>query len=1300
MLSEIAEGNNTVLKSGVGLLSDMMSHWQSIGTVLLAVIGTYGVMKVSMVALDTIQGAYMMKTRGMTKLEIQNTIAVLTRAKAIQGLTAAQEKELVLATALNKVLRTNPYVAIGVAIAGVTAVLYSLYRESTRVSRELREIADSAAAMARATESGLSALVYKLRQAKEGTMGYADVIKEINRQYGDYLPNILSEAAGYDEVARAADAAKEAIVGKARAQAYDSGTQKIKDEYAKDVMSATTNLRNGISALLNVSEDEASVIAQKIRERLQSAIEDGIEISTSWIDKELKKVDERFDGAHQVIVSPTGSVTVVNDMEKRVRGVAKVYDDMRKRQAELDRDMNMSFGTEGEYDIEGVRKAKEDYRTERAKLAHDDLEREKELRKTMYEEMRKAYLAVNDFDKMRDAERHIEELSREKDEWVKLAEEVANASTVIGGVDYRVKKLSPDEKEQVDQIAYLDRVANAYQAIEDEIKKINHIPEASRTGDVNAQMAKLAFDKRQFDELAKILGIDYGDFGDKGGKEGKGAGKKGDDAAAELAERNAGLWKKALEAYRDYAVAVGKSDAVKRVREEGRFAGLDFDPERYRGALVAINAGLAGSTKERLKIKATIQEMISDFDVSKIRESTAEAVDAMERELSSKAAKWDLFDKFMSATGDREVSATFAFGGATEAKDYLADYAAELKKVAGETFKVQLDFDVESEETVRGQIGALYDGLPEELKKQVDKLDVIVRESNAKRLEGLADLLSKTASYDAQRAKVYRTYDDQILKNSGKTKEQLVRDRQAELSAIKADEVRNSKPFRALQGDLSYYSMDALMGYIGQAEKMLSEVTDLTEEEMKRQRDLIFKAYGEVAKKNPFVAMKKGYEGYRAAKKKDDKEGAEANWKVFESGLDGARSLVSELGSAAGGLASVFDDNVGRIIEGTAKSIGDLAGGIASLGKKDGGLGAKIQGVAGIISAATFIVGEAIGELEKQAANRAEQALIAARAHYSLILQMVSVRDELYENIFGTDTMDKMGVAQYGYENVTQELNEQRRAMKGAGFEHLWSANGLNLDAAKEYLEYESRLNDQERAMIEGAVELEEKRRELLDMMKEDLRDTFGGLSTGLMDGLIESIKGGTDAWGKFEDAGVAALERIGENLLYTLFMAEKFDKLQEALLATNSIEDPEERAKAQMDIVDAYYDDMEAGWDEMRNFGQHWKDEAERRGFEIWQPDEGDAKGLSASVAGITEDSAQLLGSYLNAIRGDMSVIREIYARMIEEMAPGLDNKLALIQADLMRIQENTRRNAEAAEEILGLIRSGMNGTKRFFVA
>ena len=88
---------------------------------------------------------------------------------------------------------------------------------------------------------------------------------------------------------------------------------------------------------------------------------------------------------------------------------------------------------------------------------------------------------------------------------------------------------------------------------------------------------------------------------------------------------------------------------------------------------------------------------------------------------------------------------------------------------------------------------------------------------------------------------------------------------------------------------------------------------------------------------------------------------------------------------------------------------------------------------------------------------------------------------------------------------------------------------------------------------------------------------------------------------------------------------------------------------------------------------------------------------GLSAGIQSITEDTADLLASYVNAIRADVAAIRRIQEASRDENDNG--DLLANVSARLAEIASNTKRNADAAEEIRNTLRSvtttGANGRK-----
>jgi len=103
---------------------------------------------------------------------------------------------------------------------------------------------------------------------------------------------------------------------------------------------------------------------------------------------------------------------------------------------------------------------------------------------------------------------------------------------------------------------------------------------------------------------------------------------------------------------------------------------------------------------------------------------------------------------------------------------------------------------------------------------------------------------------------------------------------------------------------------------------------------------------------------------------------------------------------------------------------------------------------------------------------------------------------------------------------------------------------------------------------------------------------------------------------------------------------------------------------------------------------------------------DESISDGLSSSIQGITEDTADLLASYMNAIRGDVMSMRvlndesrDLYMNFLSSLAPEL-NVIARSQLEkLDTIAESTRRNAYAAESINDILSSVAMGHSQFSV-
>jgi hypothetical protein len=86
---------------------------------------------------------------------------------------------------------------------------------------------------------------------------------------------------------------------------------------------------------------------------------------------------------------------------------------------------------------------------------------------------------------------------------------------------------------------------------------------------------------------------------------------------------------------------------------------------------------------------------------------------------------------------------------------------------------------------------------------------------------------------------------------------------------------------------------------------------------------------------------------------------------------------------------------------------------------------------------------------------------------------------------------------------------------------------------------------------------------------------------------------------------------------------------------------------------------------------------------------------GLSASITGITEDTADLLASYLNAMRADLSALRamasDYYLKTMPDVTQTLGNQLAtlkLIETNTLKTANNTADIAESVDDTYRLLK------------
>ena len=151
------------------------------------------------------------------------------------------------------------------------------------------------------------------------------------------------------------------------------------------------------------------------------------------------------------------------------------------------------------------------------------------------------------------------------------------------------------------------------------------------------------------------------------------------------------------------------------------------------------------------------------------------------------------------------------------------------------------------------------------------------------------------------------------------------------------------------------------------------------------------------------------------------------------------------------------------------------------------------------------------------------------------------------------------------------------------------------------------------------------------------------------------------------------------------VFVGVKDSSMVKEIMGNENISD-EEMFKEMTDLMGWITDSAIEAQSDANKYLEAWKDIAAERGFDIFSPDEEvkqSQSGLTSSIQGVTEDTANLLGSYLNAIRQDVSVQRNVMENIGSNLLPTISITAQAQLQQLNAIAANTLANANAAQRI-----------------
>ena len=258
MLYQIGQAQDGLLKGTVSAIGGLMEHWQAIGRVIVSVASGFG-------AYAAVLAVVAMRKKVLLAMD---AISVIMRQTRVTGSLTNAIKLYV--AGLEQAGKASKAAFAGSLIGIITAIavaIYQVVRAAGELNRELDKLAAEKFTEMQRSLDGFDDLVTKLQRATEGSQDYRYAIHDLNSKYGEYLPNLLTEKNAYDEIARSADAARAAIQRKAYASARASGMEKIDDKYGNAYSEAVQRLAKELSfaATLNgqkLTDKQALAFAQ------------------------------------------------------------------------------------------------------------------------------------------------------------------------------------------------------------------------------------------------------------------------------------------------------------------------------------------------------------------------------------------------------------------------------------------------------------------------------------------------------------------------------------------------------------------------------------------------------------------------------------------------------------------------------------------------------------------------------------------------------------------------------------------------------------------------------------------------------------------------------------------------------------------------------------------------------------------------------------------------------------------------------------------------------------------------------
>lgn len=220
--------------------------------------------------------------------------------------------------------------------------------------------------------------------------------------------------------------------------------------------------------------------------------------------------------------------------------------------------------------------------------------------------------------------------------------------------------------------------------------------------------------------------------------------------------------------------------------------------------------------------------------------------------------------------------------------------------------------------------------------------------------------------------------------------------------------------------------------------------------------------------------------------------------------------------------------------------------------------------------------------------------------------------------------------------------------------------NRLNVALAQTLIEQEL-VNEATAALLEDAIAWQEQIEAAREQIAGVVDELAGGLGDNLRNSLVDAFQSGADAAVAMGDTISEVLQDVLAQLIFDEIFAAQFKKLQEDMTASFDVGGD----RSWQDDFAKFFQEAQQLTDDFNQQLADARDIAQNNGFDIFGPDQSNRQGLAGAITNITEDTANLLAGYLNALRLDVRAGYDINVQSMQYLAQITVNTGYLVNID-----------------------------------